>query len=212
LLIFDYDGTVVFSFKAFKESLRELLKRLHLEQSFTERELEFMAKTTPQIWLPRILSKISSQKKPKSESVLETFREIYSRKHLKLIKAVPNVHIVLKEIKKKNYVLALTTGRVLISDFVPIELKYLGLDSLFDLIHVPNRVRLFTCFYMKCHRFILGEPALRSGFHPSSSGCPTTHGVGLWFPYVSSGNHPFLGWCTPSSGTPLFNSSPYTNL
>ena len=94
LLIFDYDGTVVFSFKAFKESLRELLKRLHLEQSFTERELEFMAKTTPQIWLPRILSKISSQKKLKSESVLETFREIYSRKHLKLIKAVPNVHIV----------------------------------------------------------------------------------------------------------------------
>ena len=67
-----------------------------------KRELEFMAKTTPQIWLPRISSKISSQKKPKSESILETFREIYSRKHLKLIKAVPNVHFVLKEIKKEK--------------------------------------------------------------------------------------------------------------
>ncbi len=139
LIIFDYDGTVVLSFSVFKESLRELLRKLRLEQAFRENELEYMAKSAPKTWLPKLLSKIPSNRKPKPEAVLETFKEIYSKIHLNLIKAVPNVHDVLRKLKGKGYMLALTTGRVLVSDFVPIELKHLKLDNLFDLVYVPNR-------------------------------------------------------------------------
>jgi len=139
LIIFDYDGTVVLSFNVFKESLRELLRRLCLECAFKENELEYMAKCTPKIWLPKLLSKIPSNRRPKPEAVLETFREIYSKIHLNLIKAVPNVHVILRKLKGKNYMLALTTGRVLVSDFVPIELKHLKLDGLFDLVYIPKR-------------------------------------------------------------------------
>jgi len=139
LIIFDYDGTVVLSFSVFKESLRELLRKLRLEQAFRESELEYMAKSAPKTWLPKLLSKIPSNRKPKPEAVLETFKEIYSKIHLNLIKAVPNVHDVLRKLKRKGYMLALTTGRVLVSDFVPIELKHLKLDNLFDLVYVPNR-------------------------------------------------------------------------
>ena len=139
LIIFDYDGTVVLSFSVFKESLRELLRKLRLEQAFRESELESMAKSAPKTWLPKLLSKIPSNRKPKPEAVLETFKEIYSKIHLNLIKAVPNVHDVLRKLKRKGYMLALTTGRVLVSDFVPIELKHLKLDNLFDLVYVPNR-------------------------------------------------------------------------
>ena len=139
LIIFDYDGTVVLSFSVFKESLRELFRKFHLEHAFEESELEYMAKTTPKIWLPRMLSKIPSNRRPKPEIVLETFRETYSKIHLNLIKAAPNIHYVLRELREKGYMLALTTGRVLVSDFVPIELKHLKLNNLFDLIYIPNR-------------------------------------------------------------------------
>jgi len=139
LIIFDYDGTVVLSFSVFKESLRELFRKFHLEHAFEESELEYMAKTTPKIWLPRMLSKIPSNRRPKPEIVLETFRETYSKIHLNLIKAAPNIHYVLRKLREKGYMLALTTGRVLVSDFVPIELKHLKLNNLFDLIYIPNR-------------------------------------------------------------------------
>ncbi len=138
LIIFDYDGTVVLSFDVFKESLRELFRKFRLEHAFEESDLEYMAKKTPKIWLPKMLSKIPSNRKPNPETVLETFREIYSKIHLNLIKAVPNIHYVLRRLKGKGYTLVLTTGRVLVSDFVPIELKHLKLDNLFDLVYIPK--------------------------------------------------------------------------
>jgi len=137
LVIFDYDGTVVQTFDVFKKSLRELVKKLGLE-GFNEEDFEYMAKHTPKIWLPMILSKFPPNKKPNPETVLEIFTQIYSKTHLKNIKATPGVYKVLEELKRKGYILVLTTGRVLVSKFVLDELKHLNLDKYFDMVYVPN--------------------------------------------------------------------------
>jgi len=139
LIIFDYDGTIVQTLDVFKESLKELIRKLGLKPGdFSKEEFEYMAKHTPKIWLPKILSKIPENKRPNPNYVLEVFKRIYSEKHLKLIRPVNGIREVLSELKRKGYVLVLTTGRVLVSEYVEEELKYLGLDKYFDLIYVPN--------------------------------------------------------------------------
>lgn len=139
LIIFDYDGTIVQTLDLFKESLKELIKRLDLKlRDFGKEEFEYMAKRTPKIWLPKILSKIPENRKPNPDYILEIFKQIYAKKHLKLIKPVDGIYEVLNKLKKRGYILVLTTGRVLVSKYVKEELKHLGLDKYFDLIYVPN--------------------------------------------------------------------------
>ncbi len=137
LIIFDYDGTVVQTFDVFKKSLKELVKKLGLK-GFSEEDFEYMAKHTPKIWLPMILSKFPPNRRPNPETVLEVFTRIYSKTHLENIKATPGVYKVLEELKRKGYILVLTTGRVLVSKFVLDELKHLNLDKYFDMVYVPN--------------------------------------------------------------------------
>lgn len=137
LIIFDYDGTVVQTFDVFKKSLRALVKKLGLK-GFSEEDFEYMAKHTPKTWLPMILSKFPPNKRPNPETILEIFTRTYSETNLKSIKAVPGVYKVLEELRRKGYILVLTTGRVLVSKFVLNELKHLNLDKYFDMIYIPN--------------------------------------------------------------------------
>ena len=157
LIIFDYDGTVGLTLSVFKESLRGLLERLGLAGVFGEDELEFMARRTPEIWLPMIISKLPPSRRPRPEIALEIYRDIYSKKHLKLIKAPPNIHGVLGEIRRKGYKLVLTTGRVLVSDFVPMELEHLKLNSLFDMVYIPNSPDKLKTFNDITRRFSVKE-------------------------------------------------------
>jgi len=139
LIVFDYDGTIVQTLDVFKESLKELIRKLGFKSGdFSKEEFEYMAKRTPKIWLPKILSKMPENNRPDPSYVLEVFKRIYAENHLKLIKPVSGVYEVLSKLKKRGYTLVLTTGRVLVSKYVKEELRYLGLDKYFDLIYVPN--------------------------------------------------------------------------
>jgi len=139
LIVFDYDGTIVQTLDVFKESLKELIRKLGFKPGdFSKGEFEYMAKRTPKIWLPKILSKKPENNRPDPSYVLEVFKRIYAENHLKLIKPVSGIYEVLSKLKKRGYTLVLTTGRVLVSKHVKEELRHLGLDKYFDLVYVPN--------------------------------------------------------------------------
>ena len=151
-IIFDYDGTVVLSQIAFKETLYELLKTLGLERVFGDSEIEYLARRTQKIWLPEILSKLQHNRNIKPNIILEKFKDIYSRKHLHLIKPAPGIYDVLVEIRKKGYITVLTTSRILVADFVPKELNYLGLSKLFDVVYIPknpSKLEIFKHILLK---------------------------------------------------------------
>jgi len=139
LVIFDFDGTLVYSLDAFVETINLVLKNLGFP-SFPRKKIMEIAKLP----FDKYISIIIPSDTPNRTSVVakfeREFKRIYGKNHLKLIKPVTNALLTLKRLCEMGLSIGVVTARKLIIDHVKEELEFLSLNSFIRIIVTFNDI------------------------------------------------------------------------